>query len=414
MKKYLLGLFSVSTLVLWLMLGIAAPTFATHITCIRAQFLPSLQSDHPPDPTPRFDADLKACAPGYVADGAVNVRHPTGTIAGVTLAWDLEEAGCSPQALGGGATTIITVNVEATSEKLCWTLLIAVRCSSVFLEPETRKGSASWQFTILEEEPPAPSQPPPAPPPTQGTGINIQNFAFNPETVTISVGTTLTWINLDSAPHTVTSDDNLFDSGNLNQNATFSHTFTTPGTFTYHCSIHPSMTAKVVVQGTQSPPPPPPPIGGATDLEAFDTNSNNLIDDPEFFAVIDAWIAGQLDDAAFFQAVDLWVSQAPISSAGLPATSLRLGVVTLAMNSASRTITFSASGQGISTMYVQIFNLNGQKIFSQEVVGQRLKWNLTTRSGQSVANGVYLYVLTVHGIHGTELRSKTQKLIVLR
>ncbi len=60
-----------------------------------------------------------------------------------------------------------------------------------------------------------------------------------------------------------------------------------------------------------------PPGGGLfSPLKRFDANGNNLIDDPEFFAIIDAWIAGQLDTPLFFQAIDLWVSQRPIGSAG--------------------------------------------------------------------------------------------------
>lgn len=77
--------------------------------------------------------------------------------------------------------------------------------------------------------------------------IDIQGFAFNPPQLEISAGTTVTWTNNDSATHTVTADDGSFDSGNLDTGATFSQTFDTPGTYTYHCNIHPSMTATIVV-----------------------------------------------------------------------------------------------------------------------------------------------------------------------
>ncbi len=275
-------------------------------------------------------------------------------------------------------------------------------------------GIATPTFAIIEEEPPALSQPPPAPPP-QSTNVNIQNFAFNPDTLTVSVGTTLTWTNLDSAPHTVTSDDNLFDSGNLNQNATFSRTFTTPGTYAYHCSIHPFMTAKIVVQGVQPPPPPPaPPPAGQTSLRDFDTNNNDLIDDGEFFAIIDAWVAGQIDNATFFQGVDLWVSQMPISSAGLADKPLRLDHITLAMNPMRHTVIFSASGQGIASMHVDVFTLSGERVFIQETGGSRLAWDLRTPQGRPVANGVYLYVVTVFGIDGELIQSRPRKLFVLR
>lgn len=79
-----------------------------------------------------------------------------------------------------------------------------------------------------------------------GTAVSIANFAFNPADVTIKVGDTVTWTNNDSVAHTVTGTG--FDSGSLAQGKTYSHKFDTAGTFDYHCSVHPSMTAKITVQ----------------------------------------------------------------------------------------------------------------------------------------------------------------------
>ena len=78
--------------------------------------------------------------------------------------------------------------------------------------------------------------------------ITIQNLAFNPSTLTVKVGTNVTWINKDSMPHTVTSDNGVFESGSLSNGQTFIYTFNTPGTYNYHCSIHTSMTAKIIVE----------------------------------------------------------------------------------------------------------------------------------------------------------------------
>jgi plastocyanin len=75
----------------------------------------------------------------------------------------------------------------------------------------------------------------------------IEGFAFTPGTIEISAGTTVTWTNNDSAPHTVTDDDGAFQSGKMDQGATFSFTFDTPGTYTYHCEYHANMTATVIV-----------------------------------------------------------------------------------------------------------------------------------------------------------------------
>ena len=86
-----------------------------------------------------------------------------------------------------------------------------------------------------------------------GPGTNevwIQGMAFTPSTITVAAGTTITWTNKMTISHTVTSDtgDSVpFDSGTINPNGTFSMTFSAAGTYPYHCSIHPTMTAKVIV-----------------------------------------------------------------------------------------------------------------------------------------------------------------------
>jgi plastocyanin len=89
--------------------------------------------------------------------------------------------------------------------------------------------------------------------PTAGEGsvstsaVEIKDFAFNPATVTVSAGTTVTWTNQDLAPHTATAEDGSFDTGRLNQGESGSVTFDQPGTYAYVCTFHPSMKGTVVV-----------------------------------------------------------------------------------------------------------------------------------------------------------------------
>ncbi len=78
--------------------------------------------------------------------------------------------------------------------------------------------------------------------------VRIDNFSFTPQTLTVSAGTTVTWINQDDVPHTVTSNDRKFKSRALDADEKFSYTFSAPGTYPYYCSIHPHMTRKVVVR----------------------------------------------------------------------------------------------------------------------------------------------------------------------
>jgi len=78
--------------------------------------------------------------------------------------------------------------------------------------------------------------------------VKIDNFAFGPDTLTVKVGTTVTWTNRDDIPHTVVSTDGVFKSKVRDTDETFSYKFEKAGTYTYYCSVHPKMTGKVVVQ----------------------------------------------------------------------------------------------------------------------------------------------------------------------
>ncbi|ORV60162.1 amidase [Mycobacterium europaeum] len=83
--------------------------------------------------------------------------------------------------------------------------------------------------------------------PVSGDRVNIDGFAFAPAMLTVAVGTTVTWTNRDEEPHTVAASDGSFHSPGMGTGATFTHTFTAPGTFDYVCSIHPMMRGTVVV-----------------------------------------------------------------------------------------------------------------------------------------------------------------------
>jgi len=80
--------------------------------------------------------------------------------------------------------------------------------------------------------------------------VKIDNFSFGPVTLTVPVGATVTWTNRDDIPHTVVSTDDAktFKSKVLDTDEKFSFTFSKAGTYPYFCSIHPKMTAKVIVQ----------------------------------------------------------------------------------------------------------------------------------------------------------------------
>ena len=89
------------------------------------------------------------------------------------------------------------------------------------------------------------------------TTVKIGNFTFGPQELHVKAGTRVTWINEDDIPHTVTSTTLAFKSKPLDSDDKYAFTFTSPGTYTYFCSLHPHMTGSIVVEaatGSASPP----------------------------------------------------------------------------------------------------------------------------------------------------------------
>ncbi|MDP4262573.1 MAG: cupredoxin domain-containing protein [Bacteroidota bacterium] len=84
-------------------------------------------------------------------------------------------------------------------------------------------------------------------PPVVANTVNIANMSFGPAAITVMAGATVTWNNNDNMAHTVTADDNSFDSGSIPMGGHFSKTFSATGSYSYHCTIHPTMTGTVTV-----------------------------------------------------------------------------------------------------------------------------------------------------------------------
>jgi plastocyanin len=88
----------------------------------------------------------------------------------------------------------------------------------------------------------------PEPPGDGVSDVAIENFAYVPPTISVPAGTPVTWTNGDDVPHTVTADDGeSFESPILNEGGTFELTAPEPGTYDYHCEVHPFMTGTLTV-----------------------------------------------------------------------------------------------------------------------------------------------------------------------
>ena len=104
------------------------------------------------------------------------------------------------------------------------------------------------ESTEAEAAPVVMAVPAAAPSQSKMKEVGIDNFSYNPAVLTVSVGTTVTWVNHDDIPHTVTANDKRFASTGMDTDDKFSHVFTTPGTYSYFCMIHPHMTGQIIVK----------------------------------------------------------------------------------------------------------------------------------------------------------------------
>jgi len=121
-------------------------------------------------------------------------------------------------------------------------LLFSIICTVMIILACTVAGCSST---------PAPSSAPVQSASPGGNTITIKNFAFDPSVLTVKAGTTVTWVNNDGAAHTIVSDTGTpasFSSDPFATGASYTFTFTQPGIYPYHCSIHPTMKGEIIVQ----------------------------------------------------------------------------------------------------------------------------------------------------------------------
>lgn len=176
---------------------------------------------------------------GVTLNRAVSGRGPGWFAGAVTLILSLAACG------GGSAAN--------ASAKVAGSRPIVISSTDTPGPRSTSAGPADAVSTVLT--PYATSTPAPGTPvaviqtpaASAANQIKIQDFGFTPPTLSIAVGTQVSWINNGPSNHTVTANDGSFDSGTIQRNASFNFTFSKAGTFAYHCSIHPTMTATITV-----------------------------------------------------------------------------------------------------------------------------------------------------------------------
>jgi plastocyanin len=130
----------------------------------------------------------------------------------------------------------------------------------VFMKQLCLAGSLAWVMALAgcsgSASSQAPTVPTPAPPPNGPAGVTVGipmgasfvSMGYVPDPITLSVGTTVKWVNNDNVAHTVSSQNNLWDSGDIEPGATYSRTFQSTGSFPYYCVFHPLMVGTITVR----------------------------------------------------------------------------------------------------------------------------------------------------------------------
>lgn len=138
-------------------------------------------------------------------------------------------------------------------------ILIALAAGGyVFLEPSSAP-QVTDQQPSAEQKAPAPVAPRPSSPANTAVsqpkvtvaadyGVDISDFLFRSDYMEVRLNSRVTWTNFDLTSHTVVSDTKLFSSPKLSRNQKFEYIFTKAGTYTYHCSLHPSMKGTIIVR----------------------------------------------------------------------------------------------------------------------------------------------------------------------
>jgi plastocyanin len=197
-------------------------------------------SGHCAAPVATAPAATPAMAPPAAATGTTEVDvAPAATVTATTS---------GPTGPAGTGPITVDITIRISVDPTGGAVSVPVTVPVTVTTPEAPAPPAPTPTVV---SPGAAAGSTPVAAPTEVTGpvtIEIRNFAFNPATVTIPVGSTVTWRNADSVAHTASATSGAFNSGNLSPGQSYSHTFNEAGTFAYACLYHPYMLGTIVVQ----------------------------------------------------------------------------------------------------------------------------------------------------------------------
>ena len=248
------------------------------------------------------------------------------------------------------------------------------------------------------------------------------NASFSVGTASPSVNQSVQFTNNSSDPE----GDPLsfqwdFGDGDASSNTSPSHTYNSAGSFTVQLTVTDNNGNSDTASQTINVQASSGGGGGGSGqggLSQYDTNPQNCrIDQAELIVMIDDWINGNIPQSLLLDGINAWIDQADICAGSSGLASPSLEDVRVQSRSTAAGVLFSAQTDralDVRSMEVRIFGLDGRPIARKQANRGTLAWNLTTDDGDRIANGVYLYRVTVTGPTGNVERGQMRKLTVLR
>jgi len=150
-------------------------------------------------------------------------------------------------------------------------------------------------------------------------------------------------------------------------------------------------------------------------LQRFDLDGDCIITNQEILYALELWISREIDRELFMEVVDAWTTGAEICIVPDPlGKGTSAGDVSISTLRTPLGISFNVRGMDVLTTAVEIYDVSGRPVFSQTTANSRLNWNLKSKAGVRVANGVYFFITTFTRADGTEVRSGVQKIAVIQ
>jgi len=209
-----------------------------------------------------------------------------------------------------------------------------------------------------------------------------------------------------------------FGDGNSSTNTSPTHTYSSSGSFTVQLTVSDnngnSATASQTINVQSSSGGGGGGSGGQSGLAQYDTNNSCAIEQSELLRMINDWVDQKIPQSLLFDGINAWIDQTDICAGSSSVAHRPMADVRVQSRPTASGVQFVAQGAQVQSIDVEVFGLNGRTMVERRADRAWLAWNLATDDGARIANGVYLYRVTVHGPNGNVERTDVRKLTVLR